>query len=97
MQIRRVLDAIHEIRPDLRLHGFGVKTIALRQAAVVRHLHSVDSMAWSLAVRWERYREEPGSRNSLQACREWLAKVGAIEPRNTRMSMELWSHGAMEL
>jgi len=48
-----VLNAIKVIRPDLRLHGFGVKTTALAWAGVRDQLHSADSMAWSFAARYE--------------------------------------------
>jgi len=49
--IETVLRAIAAVRPDLRLHGFGIKLTALR-SGVVRHLlHSADSMAWSYAAR----------------------------------------------
>lgn len=49
--IEAILRAIHERRPDLRLHGFGVKITALRSALVRRLLFSADSMAWSYAAR----------------------------------------------
>lgn len=49
--IFRVLRAIHDERPDLRLHGFGLKTTALSSPAIVDMLHSADSMAWSFAAR----------------------------------------------
>lgn len=49
--IEEVLLAIHEARPDLRLHGFGVKTTALGSALVRELLYSADSMAWSYAAR----------------------------------------------
>ena len=49
--IEGILRAIHEKRPDLRLHGFGVKITALRSALVRRLLYSADSMAWSYAAR----------------------------------------------
>ena len=50
-QVEDVLWAIKDARPDLRLHGFGLKTTALTSAAVRRLLYSADSMAWSYAVR----------------------------------------------
>lgn len=50
--IRAVLLAIHAERPDLRLHGFGVKITALASPTVRQLLHSADSMAWSSAGRW---------------------------------------------
>lgn len=49
--IESVLVAIHRERPDLRLHGFGLKTTALRSGLVRELLHSADSMAWSFAAR----------------------------------------------
>jgi hypothetical protein len=46
-----VLDAIKRERPDLRLHGFGVKLTALGHSGVRELLHSADSMAWSYHAR----------------------------------------------
>lgn len=46
-----VLSAIKRERPDLRLHGFGLKTTALADGGVFGLLHSADSMAWSYADR----------------------------------------------
>lgn len=46
-----VLCAIKEVRPDLRLHGFGVKETSLREGLVRSMLYSADSMAWSFAAR----------------------------------------------
>lgn len=49
-----VLKAIKKERPDLRLHGFGVKTTALAWEYVRDNLESADSMAWSFAARYEK-------------------------------------------
>lgn len=46
-----VLEAIKTVRPDLRLHGFGLKKTALENARICSLLYSADSMAWSLAAR----------------------------------------------
>jgi hypothetical protein len=46
-----VVDAIRRVRPDLRLHGFGVKRTALMHAGVRSAFYSTDSMAWSFAAR----------------------------------------------
>jgi hypothetical protein len=46
-----VLEAIHDARPDLRLHGFGLKTTSLGVKAIRDHLESADSMAWSFSAR----------------------------------------------
>lgn len=50
-QIEDILTAIKAVRPDLRLHGFGLKTTALESQRVWNLLHSADSMAWSFAAR----------------------------------------------
>jgi hypothetical protein len=46
-----VLQAIRSVRPDLRLHGFGVKRTSLLHSGVREFLYSADSMAWSFAAR----------------------------------------------
>ena len=46
-----MLLAVHAERPDLRLHGFGLKTTALGSGVVRGLLYSADSMAWSFAAR----------------------------------------------
>lgn len=51
--IAAVLWTIKQARPDLRLHGFGLKSTALGSSLVVRMLHSADSMAWSYAARMQ--------------------------------------------
>jgi hypothetical protein len=51
-QIEQVLLAIRDVRPDLRLHGFGIKITALQSSVVREFLHSADSMAWSFAGRF---------------------------------------------
>ncbi|HEY0606008.1 MAG TPA: hypothetical protein VGD58_23995 [Herpetosiphonaceae bacterium] len=50
-EIAAVLRAIKAERPDLRLHGFGCKLIALASAEVRAALWSADSLAWSYAAR----------------------------------------------
>lgn len=50
-QIWAVLNAIRTVRPDLRLHGFGLKQTALQRIRVRELLYSADSMAWSYAAR----------------------------------------------
>ncbi len=49
--IEAVLLAIKRVRPDLRLHGFGLKTTALASGLVRKLLWSADSMAWSFSAR----------------------------------------------
>lgn len=50
-QIEAILSAIKRRRPDLRLHGFGLKVTSLSSGVVRDLLHSADSMAWSFAAR----------------------------------------------
>lgn len=50
-QIMAVLMAIKSERPDLRLHGFGLKIIALANGVIRALLFSADSMAWSFNAR----------------------------------------------
>ena len=50
-QVCDVLYAIKKERPDLRLHGFGLKKTALECPEVQALLYSSDSMAWSFATR----------------------------------------------
>lgn len=49
--IETILTAIRRERPDLLLHGFGLKTTALSSGVVQECLYSADSMAWSYAAR----------------------------------------------
>ena len=51
--IEKILRAIKLERPDLRLHGFGLKYTALINPAIRALLYSADSMAWSFAARRE--------------------------------------------
>lgn len=52
-RIAEVLLAIKRERPDLRLHGFGIKKTALESGLVQSLLRTADSMAWSYAARRE--------------------------------------------
>lgn len=51
--VRDVLLHISICRPDLRLHGFGLKQTALEDPMIRSLLHTADSMAWSFAARYE--------------------------------------------
>lgn len=82
-QISAVLTAILDERPDLNLHGFGVKSTALRHGDIWMRFHSVDSMAWSFAGRFY----NPSRSNDLSLCLEWTDKVQSIQfnPSQARM------------
>lgn len=49
-----VLWAIHIWRPDLQLHGFGLKITALSHGGIQSLLFTADSMSWSAEARWAR-------------------------------------------
>lgn len=49
--IAEILGEIKKVRPDLELHGFGLKITALSDALVRELLTTADSMAWSFAAR----------------------------------------------
>ena len=51
MAIATVLMCIKGMRPDLRLHGFGLKKTALSDVNVQFLLETADSMAWSYSAR----------------------------------------------
>ncbi|WP_013324092.1 DUF7221 family queuine tRNA-ribosyltransferase-like protein [Gloeothece verrucosa] len=50
--IKDILKSIKVVRPDLRLHGFGLKHLALEDSGVRQLLYSSDSMAWSIPRRF---------------------------------------------
>lgn len=52
-EVLAVLRAIHAERPDLLIHGFGLKATALSDDEIRDELYSADSMAWSAAARWK--------------------------------------------
>lgn len=86
-RIVEVLAAIHGVRPDLRLHGFGVKRTALANAGVLAMLDSADSMAWSFAARY-------GGRNSNSAV-EAIGYAAQVEagmrlPQPWQMPLPFW-------
>jgi hypothetical protein len=47
-EVLDILASIKQVRSDLRLHGFGLKQLALENKGVRSHLYSCDSMAWSV-------------------------------------------------
>ena len=72
-EILAVLSAIKAERPDLRLHGFGVKKTSLRVQAIRDALYSADSMAWSYSARKQGrsandWREAKAFERSVASC-----------------------------
>lgn len=70
--IEAVLLAIHRERPDLRLHGFGLKTTALSSGLVHELLATADSMAWSFSAR-----KQGRNANDWREAVRWVAKIAA--------------------
>ena len=68
--IETVLLAIHHERPDLRLHGFGLKSTALNSGLTRELLASADSMAWSYHARMNRR-----NGNDWREAQSWLARI----------------------
>lgn len=82
--IEAVLLAIKNERPDLRLHGFGVKTTALRSRLVRELLHTADSMAWSFAAR-----KEGRDANSVEEALAFKRRIDTHEPEHDLLSL-MW-------
>lgn len=68
-----VLEAILSVRPDLMLHGFGLKITALESADVRKHLVSADSIAWSLNAR-----RNGRNQNDWREADAWRLRVEAL-------------------
>ena len=71
-QIEAVLLAIKSARPDLRLHGFGLKTTALGSGLVCQLLETADSLAWSYAAR-----REGRNGNDIREGLQFASKISA--------------------
>jgi hypothetical protein len=69
-EIVAVLEPIKKLRPDLKLHGFGLKTTALTNNYIASLIFSADSMAWSYAAR--RQHHNP---NGLQEARNFEQRI----------------------
>ena len=69
-QIESVLVAILSERPDLRLHGFGLKTTALSSGLVQHLLETADSMAWSFNAR-----RNGRNANDWREAKLWTARI----------------------
>jgi hypothetical protein len=72
MAIESVLLAIKQERPDLRLHGFGLKKTALASGVVHELLETADSMAWSFQARME-----GRNANCWREAASWLDRMQA--------------------
>src|SRR5215217_2374606 len=75
--IEAVLRAIKTERPDLRLHGFGLKLTALSNQCVRKNLESSDSMAWSFGA-WKEGRDPNDYREAVAYCERVQDRLAAI-------------------
>lgn len=66
-----ILQAVKQERPDLRLHGFGLKKTYLKHAGINHMLHSADSMAWSYAAR----RDPHASANDYREAQRFVSDI----------------------
>lgn len=69
-EITNVLARINSARPDLRLHGFGIKKTSLLDPGVRSLLATADSMAWSYHAR-----KNKRSAHSVEEAARWLKAV----------------------
>jgi hypothetical protein len=82
--IEDILQAIKSERPDLRLHGFGLKITALQSPLVRQLLHTADSMAWSASARWEGRGRDA---NDWHEAKRFVDRIEAICSSDERTSM----------
>lgn len=83
-EVMRVLEGIKRLRPDLRLHGFGLKTTALKSNYICQMLYSADSMAWSY-----RARRNGGNANGLnEALIFYQEVVNAAGKKETQLELQ---------
>ena len=81
--ISAVLTSILRVRPDLRLHGFGVKSTALQVADISERFYSVDSMAWSFAGRFM----DPPMNHNLAWAKEWAEGIATCNIKPSQAAM----------
>lgn len=85
--IARVLIAIKGERPDLLLHGFGLKKTALSSDFITSQLHTADSMAWSFNAR-----KNGRNGNCWREALRWTADI-VFRPESPQSGFNFF-HGA---
>lgn len=97
-EIEKILWAIKSRRPDLQLHGWGIKKRALASEWVWNLLYSADSQAGSLDARWNNCRaiagQDIGDRridaNSPLTAIVYAQEVQELEPEQLNLLTYLW-------
>lgn len=82
-EILHVLRAIRSVRPDLRLHGFGLKVTALSHPVIRSWFASADSMAWSYAAR-----KQGRNANDWREAARLAARVASMEQGGSSLPFE---------
>lgn len=72
-KVKAILAAVKASRPDIRIHGFGLKGAALQDFRILKLLGSADSMAWSLIAR-----KNGGDPNSWQEAKAFADEMNIL-------------------
>jgi hypothetical protein len=84
-QVAEILRSIKRQRPDLRLHGFGLKQTALADYDIREALYSSDSTAWSFAARYA-----GRNANDWREAKAFEAQVEQALGRESQMRLNLF-------
>ena len=84
-EVSAVLSAILGVRPDLRLHAFGLKLTALRRMDIATMIYSADSMAWSYDGR----RKGGNLNHSTEYARLWTERVENLPLVSNQMTLQI--------
>jgi hypothetical protein len=87
-RILEVLAALRAWRPDLELHGFGLKQTALLHAGVCALLSTADSMAWSFSAR--KQGRSPNDWHEAERFAQKIASTIAASPPTWQLPLPLW-------
>lgn len=82
--IEHILGMIKAKRPDLRLHGFGLKLTAIARTNISNLLYSADSMAWSFAAR-----KEGRNANDWREAKDYENRINSL--KNPCRTLELFT------
>ncbi|WP_446344694.1 deazapurine DNA modification protein DpdA family protein [Coleofasciculus sp. F4-SAH-05] len=74
-EIANILRTIKLVRPDLKLHGFGLKATALESPEVRSLLFSCDSMAWSYSLRFSGVDDSVQNRSQVDMAHKYQVGV----------------------
>ena len=87
--VLNVLAAVHQERPDLRLHGFGLKITALLHGGIRALIATGDSMSWSYAARMA-----GRNGNDWREAKAFEARIHAVtaeQPEPWQMGLPLYA------